>query len=47
MAGVYLGCPLSVFSVVAAAVGKGRSRVIVGLAGGSLALVWSLAFFYA
>lgn len=45
--GVYAGWPLSVFSVVAAAVGKGRSRVIVGLAGGSLALVWSFAFFYA
>lgn len=47
IAGVYAGWPLSVFSVVAAAVGKGRSRVIVGLAGGSLALVWSFAFVYA
>ena len=47
IAGVYVGCPLAVFSVAAAAAGKGRSRVIVWLAGGSLALVWSLAFFYA
>lgn len=47
IAGVYVGCPLSVFSVVAAVVGKGHSRVIVWLAGGSLALVWSVAFFYA
>jgi hypothetical protein len=47
VAGVYAGCPLSVFSVIAAAVGKGRSRVIVWLAGGLLALVWSIAFFYA
>jgi hypothetical protein len=47
MAGVYVGCPLSVISVVAAAVGKGRSRAIVWLAGGSLALVWCFAFFYA
>jgi len=47
MAGVYVGCPLSVFSVVAAVVGNGRSRVIAGLAGGSLAVVWSIAFFYA
>jgi hypothetical protein len=47
IAGVYVGCPLSVFSVIVAAVGKGRSRVIVWLAGGSLALVWSIAFFYA
>jgi uncharacterized membrane protein len=47
VAGVYVGCPLSVFSVVAAAAGKGRSRVIVWLAGGALALVWSIAFFYA
>jgi hypothetical protein len=45
--GVYVGCPLAVFSVIAAAVGKGRSRVIVWLAGGSLALVWNMAFFYA
>jgi hypothetical protein len=47
MAGVYLGWPLSVFSVVAAFVGQGRSRVIAGLAGASLAVVWSMAFFYA
>jgi len=47
IAGVYVGCPLSVLSVVSAAVGKGPSRVIVWLAGGSLALVWSIAFFYA
>jgi hypothetical protein len=47
MAGVLAGCPLSVISVIAAAVGKGRSRVIVGLSGGLLALVWSLAFFFA
>jgi len=46
VAGVYAGCPLSVLSMTAAAVGKGRSRVIVWLAGGSLALVWSIAFFY-
>lgn len=45
--GVYAGWPLSLFSVVAAALGKGRARVIVWLAGGSLALVWSIAFFYA
>ena len=47
IAGVYAGWPLSVFSMVAAAAGKGRARVIVWLAGGSLALVWSIAFFYA
>ena len=47
IAGVYAGWPLSVFSVVAAAIGKGPARVIVWLAGGSLALVWSVAFFYA
>jgi len=47
IAGVYVGCPLSVFSVVAAVVGNGRSRVIAWLAGGSLAVVWSVAFFYA
>ncbi len=47
MAGVYVGFPLSVLSVITAAVGKGRSRVIVWLASGSLALVWSIAFFYA
>jgi hypothetical protein len=47
MGGVYAGCPLSLFSVVAATVGEGRSRVIVGLAGALLALVWSIAFFFA
>jgi len=47
VAGVYVGCPLSAFSVIAAIVGKGPSRVIVLLAGGSLALVWIIAFFYA
>ena len=47
IAGVCVGCPLSIFSVLAASVGKGRSRVSVWLAGGSLALVWSIAFFYA
>jgi hypothetical protein len=47
MAGVYVGWPLSVFSVVAAVVGNGRSRVIAWLAGGSLAAVWSIAFIYA
>lgn len=47
IAGVYVGCPLAVFSFVTGAVGEGRSRVIVGLVGGSLALVWGLAFFYA
>ena len=47
IAGVYVGCPLSVFSVVAAVVGNGRSRVIAWLAGGLLAVVWTVAFFYA
>lgn len=47
IAGVYVGCPLSVFSVVAAVVGNGRSRVITWLAGGLLAVVWTVAFFYA
>ncbi len=47
MAGAYAGWPLSVFSVVAAVLGNGRSRIIAGLAGASLALVWSVAFFYA
>jgi hypothetical protein len=47
IAGVYVGCPLSVFSVAAAVVGNGRSRVITWLAGGSLAVVWTVAFFYA
>jgi hypothetical protein len=47
VAAVYASCPLSVFSLIAAAVGKGRSRVIVWLAGISLSLVWSVAYFYA
>ena len=47
IAGVYVGCPLSVFSVVTAIVGDGRSRVITWLVGGSLAAVWSITFFYA
>jgi hypothetical protein len=47
IAGAYVGCPLSVFSIAAAVVGSGRSRVITWLAGGSLALVWTVAFFYA
>lgn len=47
MAGVYVGWHLSVFSVVAAVVGNGRSRVIAWLLGSSLAVVWSIAFFYA
>ena len=47
IAGVYVGCPLAVFSVVTAIVGNGRSRVITWVAGGSLAAVWSIAFFYA
>jgi|SRR5215475_11015860 len=47
MAGFYVGCPLSAFSVFAAVIGKGRSRSIVWLAGASLAVVWSFAFFYA
>ena len=47
VAGFYAGCPFAVFSLIAAAIGKGRSRSIVCLAGGSLALVWSFAFFYA
>jgi len=44
LAGVYVGCPLAVLSVAAAGIGKGRSRVIVWLAGGSLALVWTIVF---
>jgi hypothetical protein len=44
---VYASCPLSVSSMIAAAAGKGRSRVIVWLAGISLSLVWSVAYFYA
>lgn len=47
VAGGYVGCPLSVFAVVAAAVGRGPSRVIVWLTGAALALVWSVAIFYA
>lgn len=47
IAGVYMGWPLAVLSVVAAATGKGRSRAIVWLAGSSLALVWSIVFFKA
>ena len=47
IAGVYVGWPLSVFSGVAAIAGNGRSRVIAALAGGSLAVVWSIAFIYA
>jgi len=47
IAGVYVGCPLSVFSVLAAVVGNGCSRVIACLAGVFLAVVWSIAFFYA
>ena len=47
MAGVYVGWPLSVSSVVAAFAGEGRSRVILCLAACSLALVWSIAFFHA
>ncbi|MGP0018081.1 MAG: hypothetical protein ACLPHP_05900 [Candidatus Sulfotelmatobacter sp.] len=47
VAAVYASCPLSVFSIIAAAVGKGRSRVIVCLAGISLSLIWSIAYFYA
>jgi hypothetical protein len=45
--GAYAGWSLAFFSLIAAAVGKGRSRAIVWLAGASLALVWSIAFFYA
>ena len=47
MAGVYMGFPLSAFAVVTAIVGNGCSRVVAGLAGASLAAVWSIAFFYA
>jgi hypothetical protein len=47
MAGVYVGWPLSVFSVVAAFAGGGRSRVMLGLAALSLATVWTIAFYYA
>jgi hypothetical protein len=45
IAGVYVGCPLSVFSLAASVVGNGRSRVITWLAGCSLAVVWTVAFF--
>jgi hypothetical protein len=47
MAGVYVGWPLSVFSVVAAFVGEGRSRVMLCLAALSLATVWTIAFYNA
>jgi hypothetical protein len=47
MAGVYVGWPLSVFSVVAALAGGGRSRVMLCLAALSLATVWTIAFYYA
>jgi hypothetical protein len=47
VAGSYAGCPLSVLSVIAAALGKGRSRVIVSLAAVSLVVIWSIAFFSA
>lgn len=44
MAGVYVGWPLSAFSVPAALVGEGRSRVMLGLAAFALAIVWTIAF---
>jgi membrane protein YdbS with pleckstrin-like domain len=47
MAGAYVGFPLAFFSVLSATLGKGRSRGILWLAGGSLAVVWSFVFFYA
>jgi hypothetical protein len=47
MAGGYVGWSLAVFAVVAAVLGNGRSRVIAWLAGGSLAVVWSIALFSA
>jgi hypothetical protein len=47
MAGVYVGWPLSVSSVVAAFAGEGRSRVMLGLAACSLATVWTFAFYFA
>jgi len=45
MAGVYLGWPLSAFSIVAAFTGKGRSRVMLCLAALSLATVWTIEFY--
>lgn len=45
--GAYAVCPLSFFSLIAAATGKGRARTTVWLAGISLAIVWSVAFFSA
>jgi len=47
MAGVYMGCPLSLLSVIAASVGQGRSRSVAWVAGASLVLVWSFVFFFA
>jgi hypothetical protein len=47
IAGVYVGCPLSVCSVIAALVGNGRSRVMLSLAALLLAAVWTVAFYYA
>jgi hypothetical protein len=47
MAGVYVGWPLSVLSVLAAFAGEGRSRVMLCLAALSLATVWTIAFYYA
>jgi hypothetical protein len=47
IAGVYVGCPLSLFSVVTTIVGTGRARVITWVAGVLLAVVWCIAFFYA
>lgn len=47
MVGVYVGWPLSVFSVVSAFAGEGRSRVMLCLAACSLATVWTFAFYYA
>jgi hypothetical protein len=47
MAGVYVGWPLSVFSVVAASAGEGRTRAMLCLAALSLATVWTIAFYYA
>lgn len=47
IAGVCVGCPLAVSSVIAASIGQGRSRVTAWLAGAALALVWSVALFYA
>jgi hypothetical protein len=47
IAGAYVGCPLSVCSVVAAVLGNGRSRLVAGMTGGALAVVWGVAFLYA